>query len=488
MKPSGFREIIPWERGDVYVNIDDEAKKNDKPVDGYFGPAGSLVRRCSGRDRRQHGDAAYYDGIKRIKPDQLDFFSIYTLTTCVTTPIFGKLADLFGRRLVFTVGLALFVAGSVLCGAAQTMPELIWFRALQGIGAGALTPVTFTIIGDLYPGEQRAKVQGVFASVWSVAGLLGPCWRLFCRPCLLEMDFLCQRAGRHHRVYSRIRFFLHERFEQKSKSIDYLGALTFTVGVSSLLYALLSGGVSYPWSSSLIVSLFVIAGLFILLFVWVETRAKEPMLPLSLFKKNRRMAIPYTMSFLAFCVTAGVSIYTPMWIQTLLGGSATSSGLTLMPMSIAWPIAANLSGRFMYRLGAKAFMVTGAIIVTAGSLWLSTIQLGSPYWVLVLILILIGFGMGCMTTPSMVLIQTAVDWQLRGVATSTNSLMNAFGQTLGVAVFGTVFNSAVTQKSPDQLAHGMHLIFIVIFAIAAANLLAMSFLPSHKKLMEQKTG
>ncbi len=212
------------------------------------------------------------------------------------------------------------------------------------------------------------------------------------------------------------------------------------------------------------------------------------MLPLSLFKKNRRMAIPYTMSFLAFCVTAGVSIYTPMWIQTLLGGSATSSGLTLMPMSIAWPIAANLSGRFMYRLGAKAFMVTGAIIVTAGSLWLSTIQLGSPYWVLVLILILIGFGMGCMTTPSMVLIQTAVDWQLRGVATSTNSLMNAFGQTLGVAVFGTVFNSAVTQKSPDQLAHGMHLIFIVIFAIAAANLLAMSFLPSHKKLMEQKTG
>jgi EmrB/QacA subfamily drug resistance transporter len=414
-------------------------------------------------------------------------FSIYTLTTCVSTPIFGKLADLFGRRTVFTTGLALFVLGSICCGAAASMTQLIWFRALQGIGAGALTPVTFTIIGDLYPGEQRAKVQGIFASVWSVAGLLGPLVGGY------FVDAISWRAIFYMNVpvgivaFVLVSGFLHESFEKKAKSIDYLGALTFTVAISSLLYALLNGGVNYAWNSAVIVSLFAVAALFLIVFLWVESRAKEPMLPLSLFR-NRRMAILYTMSFLGFCVTAGVSIYTPMWIQTLLGHSATSSGLILMPMSIAWPIAANLSGRLMYRLGAKAFIMTGALIVSAGGLWLSSMQLGSPYWYFTLILIIIGFGMGCMTTPSMVLIQTAVGWQMRGVATATNAFMNTFGQTVGVAVYGTLFNSVVTDKSPNLLAHGMHLVFIVVFCIALLNLLATSFLPSHKKMMEQQAA
>jgi EmrB/QacA subfamily drug resistance transporter len=412
-------------------------------------------------------------------------FSIYTLTTCVTTPIFGKLADLFGRRAVFTFGLLVFVLGSILCGAAQSMPMLILFRAVQGIGAGALTPVTFTIIGDLYPGEQRAKIQGIFASVWSVAGLLGP---------LVGGYFVDQISWRwifYMNVpvgiiaFILVFGFLHESFEKKSKSIDYWGALTFTVAISCLLYALLSGGEAYPWNSPVIIMLFVIAAIAFSLFIWVERNAKEPMLPLTLFR-HRRMAIPYTMGFLTFCVVAGVSIYTPMWIQTLLGQSATSSGLMLMPMSIAWPIAANLSGRFMYKLGAKAFMVGGGLIVAVGALWLSLLQSGSPYWYLVLIMIIIGFGMGCMTTPSMVLIQTAVGWQTRGVATSTYSLMNAFGQTVGVAVFGTLFNSAIIEKTPAHFANGMHLVFMLIFVIALANLIALSLLPSHRKMMEQQ--
>jgi EmrB/QacA subfamily drug resistance transporter len=412
-------------------------------------------------------------------------FSIYTLTTCVTTPIFGKLADLFGRRAVFAFGLLVFVVGSILCGAAQTMPMLILFRAVQGIGAGALTPVTFTIIGDLYPGEERAKIQGVFASVWSVAGLLGP---------LVGGYFVDQISWRwifYMNVpvgiiaFILVFGFLHESFEKKSKSIDYGGALLFTVAITSLLYALLSGGEAYPWSSPVIVTLFVIAAILLLLFVWVENKAKEPMLPLTLFR-SRRMSIPYTMGFLGFCITAGVTIYTPIWIQTLLGQSATNSGLMLMPMSIAWPIAANLSGRFMYKLGAKAFMVSGAVILAAGGLCLTFLQSGSPFWFIVLIVTIMGFGMGCMTTPSMVLIQTAVGWQMRGVATSTYSLMNAFGQTVGVAVFGTLFNSAIVEKTPAHLANGMHMVFVLIFVIALANVIALSVLPSSRKLMEQQ--
>jgi EmrB/QacA subfamily drug resistance transporter len=414
-------------------------------------------------------------------------FSIYTLTTCVTTPIFGKLADLFGRKSVFTVGLVLFVLGSILCGAAQSMPQLIWFRALQGIGAGALTPVTFTIIGDLYPGEQRAKVQGIFASVWSVAGLLGP---------LVGGYFVDQISWRwifYMNIpigiiaFGMVFGFLHESFEKKTKSIDYMGAITFTIGVSCLLYALLSGGEMYAWTSPLILGLFAVAILFVLAFFRIETRAKEPMLPLSLFKQ-RRLAIPYTMSFLAFCVVAGVTIYAPLWVQMLLGRSATASGLMLMPMSVAWPIAANVAGRLMYRIGSKAFIVTGACILTVGTLWLSQLRVDSPEWQLIAILIVIGFGMGCMTTPSMVIIQTAVSWQKRGVATSTYSLMNTFGQTVGVAAFGMLFNRVVIDQSVGQLTQGMQLVFSTLFVLAIATLLTVSFLPSHRRMVEQQAA
>jgi EmrB/QacA subfamily drug resistance transporter len=412
-------------------------------------------------------------------------FSIYTLTTCVATPIFGKLADLFGRKSVFTVGLLLFVLGSVLCGAAQTMPQLIWFRAIQGIGAGALTPVTFTIIGDLYPGEQRAKVQGIFASVWSVAGLLGP---------LVGGYFVDQISWRwifYMNVpvgiiaFGLVFAFLRESFEKKSKSIDYVGAMTFTIGVSCLLYALLSGGETYSWGSPIILALLALAAVFLGLFLWNETRAKEPMLPLTLFK-HRRMAIPYTMSFLSFSVVAGVTIYAPLWVQMLLGHSATVSGLMLMPMSIAWPIAANLSGKFMYRIGSKAFIVTGATILTLGTLWLSTLQVDAPSWYLMVIISTIGFGMGCMTTPAMVLIQTSVGWQMRGVATSTNSLMNTFGQTASVAVFGMIFNHVVTEQTTVQLTQGMHMVFLLLVLLAAATLVTVSFLPSHRSMVEQQ--
>ncbi|WNQ12644.1 MDR family MFS transporter [Paenibacillus aurantius] len=414
-------------------------------------------------------------------------FTIYTLATCVTTPIFGKLADLFGRKSVFVWGLALFVLGSILCGAAQTMPQLIIFRAIQGIGAGALTPVTFTIIGDLYPGEQRGRVQGVFASVWSVAALLGPLVGGY------FVDVVTWRWIFYMNVPVGIIAFglvvgaLHEPFEKKTKSIDYAGALTFTIGITALLYALLSGGIHYSWSSGVEIGLLVLALVFLLAFIGIEKRAPEPMLPLDLFR-SRRMTLLYVMAFLAFCVVSGVSIYIPMWIQTLLGRSATSSGLTLMPMSLAWPFAANLSGRLMYRLGPKTFVVTGAAFVAGGSLWLAFVSTASPYWFLAGVLILIGFGMGCMTTPAMVLIQTSVTASRRGVATSTNSLMNAFGQTVGVAVFGALFNRYATDHAPEQLATGIHMVFLLLVGIALVNLLAVSLLPSAQSGGQEETS
>ncbi len=406
-------------------------------------------------------------------------FSIYTLTMCVATPIFGKLADLYGRKSVFAAGLALFAIGSILCGAATSMTALIWYRAIQGFGAGALTPVTFTIVGDLYPGEQRAKVQGIFASVWSVAGLLGPVvggtfvdyvswrWIFYMNVPVFVLAFVFVVG------------FLREKFERKQKSIDYTGAILFTIGLTALLYALLSGGDKYAWDSAEIIGLFCVAAISLAAFLFAETRVAEPIMPLSLFK-SRGIGAIYLLSFLGFSVTAGVMVYAPQWIQSVLGHSATNSGFTLMPMSIAWPIASMMTGRLMFKYGPRRFIVSGAIILAAGCLWLMSIGVDSAYANLVGILIVIGFGMGLMTTPILVLIQNSVDWSRRGVATSTNSLMNTLGQTVGVAIFGMLYNNAASSLQKTEMAHGMHVVFIALFAIALAILVVVGLLASQR--------
>ncbi|WAH37199.1 MDR family MFS transporter [Alicyclobacillus dauci] len=448
-------------------------------------------------------------------------FAIYTLTTCVTTPIYGKLADLFGRKMIFSIGVILFVLGSMLSGAAQTMPQLIWFRAFQGIGAGAVMPVTFTIIGDLYPGEQRAKMQGMFSAVWGVAGLLGPLvgglfvdhisWRW--------IFYINLPVGAVSLIL--VLAFLHETFEKKARQVDYLGAIVFTIGISALLYALLSGGSTYPWGSATIITLFIVSAVFIALFLVVESRVKEPMLPLSLFAIPA-IGVSNIIAFLLSFVLIGANVYLPMWIQTILGHSATASGLTLMPMSIAWPLGSTFAGRYMYRLGAKATTVIGSALVVAGSAWMMAVSLGSPYWYFVGLMVIVGLGMGYAVTPTTVMVQSAVGWQMRGAATASNTFVRSLGQTVGVTIFGTMFNSSITNYAKTHfhtpagfnvnavmnaqgtsgaashisadvmqivrqtLAHGIHLIFVLMFAIAIVNFIVTLMLPSHRKVMEHQ--
>ncbi len=448
-------------------------------------------------------------------------FAIYTLTTSVTTPIYGKLADLFGRKVIFIIGVILFVAGSMLSGAAHTMPQLIWFRAFQGIGAGAVMPVTFTIIADLYPGEQRARMSGVFSSIWGIAGLLGP----------LVGGFFVDQVSWRWIFYINlpvglvslvlITLFFHETLEEKkSRQIDYLGAITFTVGISSLLYALLNGGQGnkFAWNSAPIYGLFAAAIIFILLFAFIETKVKEPMLPPMLFKIPA-ISISNIIGFLASGVLIGVNVYLPMWIQIILGHSATSSGLTLMPMSIAWPLGATFAGRYMYKIGSKFTAVMGGILVALASAWLLALSLNSPYWYFVGLMIVFGLGMGYSVTPTTVLVQSAVGWKMRGAATASNTFTRSIGQTVGVAIFGTIFNNAIinyvktlpnngsggrnisqligtgdlSKVSPpvlklvrETLAHSLHNVFILAFILGLATFLFTLFLPAHSKVVEQQ--
>lgn len=447
-------------------------------------------------------------------------FAIYTLTTSVTTPIYGKLADLFGRKRVLTVGVVLFVLGSMLSGASQSMTQLIWFRAFQGVGAGAVMPLTFTIIGDLYPGEQRAKMQGVFSSVWGIAGLLGP----------LVGGFFVDELSWRWIFYINLPVgivslilvgsFLHEHFdkEAKRKHIDYGGALTFTAGISALLYALLNGGQNYAWNSGVTIGLFAGALIFLIIFLLIEAKSAEPMLPLSLFKVPV-IAMSNVIGFLSSAVLIGANVYLPMWIQLILGHSATSSGLTLMPMSIAWPLGATFAGRFMYKIGSKFTTVIGSILIAVGASWLLAVDLGSPYWYFVGVMIVLGVGMGYATTPTTVLVQSAVGWQMRGAATASNTFMRSIGQTVGIAIFGTLFNRSLTTymtshfrgrmpggnlnnfldasvlaKLPasmvrviqESLAHALHLVFIFVLGFAMLSLLATVFLPTHRKVLEQQ--
>lgn len=366
-------------------------------------------------------------------------FSAYLLTSTTTSPLYGKLSDTFGRKPVLLFGIGLFALGSLLCGLAGSMEQLVLFRAVQGLGAGAILPVTLTIIGDLFPLPERGKVQGYFSGVWGSASIVGPAvgglivdhadWRWIF---LLNLPM----GGLAALLLWR---FLHERVPPRSQRIDYAGATTLTVAILALLLGLTEGGHTLPWDDPRLWLLFAIAALGLALFVRIEVRAADPLLSIELMG-HPLIATTNAAGFLWGAVMFGATSFVPLYLQGLLGGTATAAGAALAPLSLGWPVASIIAGRVITRTGYRLLGLIGGGLVAAGASILFLAVQGGGQPLAMIGMAVVGLGLGSGVSAYLLGVQSAVAWQQRGVVTSASYFFRAIGGSVGVALLGVLFN------------------------------------------------
>jgi EmrB/QacA subfamily drug resistance transporter len=359
----------------------------------------------------------------------------YLLTSTTTVPLWGRLADIHGRRRVLLAGMAWFVATSLLCGWAPDMAWLVAFRALQGIGAGCLLPVALTMVGDLFTIEQRARMQGAFSSVWAVAALAGPAlgavfvstigWRW--------IFFINLPIG----VAAAALLWSHrDAPASRTARLDYIGAVLLTAGIGLVLFGLDGGGRgSAP--------LWPLAGLGVaalVAFAVAQRRAETPTIPFSLLR--HRVIGPATAAgFLAGTVTFALSAFLPLYVQGVLRGTSFTAGAIVSASSIGWTVTAMFSGRFMLRFGYERLVLGGALSMVAGTLALAMRPPGAGVFWVGAAAFAVGLGMGQLLTPLLIVVQSAVDWSTRGTATALNQFSRTIGGAVGVSVLGVLLST-----------------------------------------------
>jgi EmrB/QacA subfamily drug resistance transporter len=381
-------------------------------------------------------------------------FTVYLLAQAVSIPIYGRLADLYGRKRMFFVGAGLFMLGSGLCGLSSNMVQLIFFRALQGFGGGGVQPVAMTILGDIYSPAERARVQGVISSVFGVSAVLGPSLGAFLVEHVNWEFVFWVNLPVGAAAMTMIGLFLHEDIHARQRRIDWLGSLLMMLSVSLLMLALVQGA-TLPLGTLMAM---VGGGLAALLVLILHERAtKEPMLPLELWR-HRVIAVGSVGGGLAGAVMMGVAAFLPTYVQGAMGQTATVAGLVLGAMSVTWALSSIYGGRLMVRTSYRLVAVLGSLALVLGCALLVTLTPArGPWWATVGSLV-IGVGMGMCNTAYLVSIQAAVPWHQRGAATSSCLFLRFVGQSVGAASFGAVLNLTLLHRAPEAVGLADHLL------------------------------
>jgi EmrB/QacA subfamily drug resistance transporter len=432
-------------------------------------------------------------------------FSAYMLASTTTVPLYGKLSDLYGRRKLYVFAMALFLAGSILCGRANSMTSLIFARAMQGIGAGGIMPLAFILIGEMFTLEQRAKMQGLFSGVWGVSSIVGP---------LLGGFLVDQLSWRWIFYVNVVPGFLaatlvalawrDQHREHERPAVDYAGAALLTFGVVILLLGLMQSGASSWMLIAVALALFA-------LLLWVERRAADPILPLPLFRE-RLFSTATAHGVLTGWAMFGSVSFIPLFVQAVLRTTATQAGITITPMLLGWVTASIIGTRLLLKIGYRKLGMLGTAALVVGSFLMSRAGMNTSQLSLMIFVALMGIGMGLSIPSFLIAVQTSVQRRQLGTATSMLQFSRSMGGTLGVSVMGAALSTRLTSNllgagldlelvrqlldplpgsevviaegARAAMADAIHLVFLIAFVAAALAMVAVLFTPS-KELTER---
>jgi EmrB/QacA subfamily drug resistance transporter len=380
----------------------------------------------------------------------------YLLASTVVGPLYGKLGDLYGRKVLLQIAIVLFLVGSALCGLSQSMTELIAFRALQGLGGGGLMVLAMATVGDIIPPRDRGRYQGFFGAVFGVSTVIGPLLGGFFVDNLSWRWIFYVNVPLGLIALAVIAVAFQPRADHVQHRIDYLGAAVLTAGLSAIVLFASLGGTSYAWNSPLILALIAIAVAMIAVFPFVERHAAEPILPMSLFR-NRTFVVTSAVGFIIGLALFGAVTYLPLYLQVVKGHSPTVSGLLITPMMAGLLVTSILSGNLISRFGHyRPFPIAGTAVATVGLLLLSRIGVSTSTLYTALSMLVLGLGLGMTMQVLVLAVQNSVDYRDLGVATSGSTLFRQIGGSIGVSAFGAIFSSRLASELARRIPAGEH--------------------------------